>query len=70
MPHAEETFYKMKCGWAGDPKVAALARFGAVDACLGRDLFAQLIDYARRELTDGFGAGGGDRLAGLPAAHR
>jgi hypothetical protein len=53
MPHAEQTFYKMKCGWAEDPKVAALARFGPVDACLARDLFGQLIDYARRELTDG-----------------
>lgn len=53
MPHAEATFYKMRCGWAGDRKVAALARFGAVDACLGRDLFGQLIDYSRRELTDG-----------------
>jgi hypothetical protein len=53
MPRAEDTFYKMKCGWSADPKVAALARFGAVDACLARDLFGQLIDYARRELTDG-----------------
>jgi hypothetical protein len=53
MPHAEQTFYKMRCGWATDPKVAALARFGAVDACLARDLFGQMIDYARRELTDG-----------------
>lgn len=53
MPHAEQTFYKMKCGWAEDPKVAALARFGPVDACLARDLFGQLIDYSRRELTDG-----------------
>jgi len=53
MPHTDETFYKMKCGWAEDPKVSALARFGAVDACLSRDLFGQLIDYARRELTDG-----------------
>lgn len=53
MPHSEETFYKMKCGWASDPKVAALARFGPVEACLGRDLFGQMIDYARRELTNG-----------------
>jgi hypothetical protein len=53
MPPAKQTFYKMRCGWATDPKVAALARFGAVDACLARDLFGQLIDYARRELTDG-----------------
>ena len=53
MPHADETFYKMKCGWSADPKVAALARFGPVDACLARDLFGQMIDYARRELTDG-----------------
>jgi hypothetical protein len=53
MPHAEETFYKMKCGWSADPKVAALGRFGPVDACLARDVFGQMIDYARRELTDG-----------------
>jgi len=53
VPHADETFYKMKCGWAEDPKVAALARFGAIDACLARDLFSQMIDYSRRELTDG-----------------
>ena len=53
MPHSDETFYKMKCGWAEDPKVATLARFGSVDACLARDLFGQMIDYARRELTDG-----------------
>ena len=53
MPHATEIFYKMQCRWAEDPKVATLARFGAVDACLGRDLFGQMIDYARRELTDG-----------------
>jgi hypothetical protein len=53
MPHADETFYKMKCGWAQDPKVVALARFGPVNACLCRDLFGQMIDYARRELTDG-----------------
>jgi len=53
MPHSDETFYKMKCGWADDPKVATLARFGPVDACLGRDLFGQMIDYSRRELTDG-----------------
>ena len=53
MPHATEIFYKMQCRWAEDPKVATLARFGAVDACLARDLFGQMIDYARRELTDG-----------------
>lgn len=53
MPHSDETFYKMKCRWAEDPKVAALARFGPVDACLARDLFGQMIDYSRRELTDG-----------------
>jgi hypothetical protein len=53
MPHTTEIFYKMACRWAEDPKVATLARFGAVDACLGRDLFGQMIDYARRELTDG-----------------
>lgn len=53
MPHSDETFYKMKCGWASDPKVATLARFGPVDACLMRDLFGQMIDYSRRELTDG-----------------
>jgi hypothetical protein len=53
MPHTDETFYKMKCGWTDDPKVAALARFGPVDACLGRYVFAQEIDYARRELTNG-----------------
>ena len=53
MPHADEPFYKMKIGWAGDPKVLALGRFGALDACLGRDLFVQMINYARAELTDG-----------------
>ena len=53
MPHATEIFYKMQCRWAEDPKVATLARFGPVDACLARDLFGQMIDYARRELTDG-----------------
>lgn len=53
MPHTTEIFYKMACRWAEDPKVATLARFGPVDACLARDLFGQMIDYARRELTDG-----------------
>lgn len=53
MPHATEIFYKMQCRWAEDPKVATLSRFGPVDACLARDLFGQMIDYARRELTDG-----------------
>ena len=53
MPHADEPFYKMKLGWAGDPKVVALGRFSAVDACLGRDLFSQMIDYSRSELTNG-----------------
>ena len=53
MPHTTEIFYKMQCRWAEDPKVATLARFGPVDACLARDLFGQMIDYARRELTDG-----------------
>jgi hypothetical protein len=53
MPHTEEPFYKMKIGWAADPKVEALGRFGPVDACLGRDLFSQMIDYARGQLTDG-----------------
>jgi hypothetical protein len=53
MPHADETFYKMKCGWVDDPKVVTLARFGPVDACLARYMFGQMIDYARRELTDG-----------------
>jgi hypothetical protein len=53
MPHTDEPFYKMKIGWAADPKVEALGRFGPVDACLARDLFSQMIDYARGQLTDG-----------------
>jgi len=53
MPHTEEPFYKMKIGWAADPKVEALGRFGPLDACLGRDLFSQMIDYSRGQLTDG-----------------
>jgi hypothetical protein len=53
MPHTEEPFYKMKIGWAADPKVEALGRFGAIDACLARDLFSQMIDYSRGQLSDG-----------------
>jgi hypothetical protein len=54
MPHTDETFYKLSVTWTEDPKVAALARFGALDAILARDLFSQMIGYSRRNLTDGF----------------
>lgn len=54
MPHTDETFYKMAVNWTEDPKVAALDRFGAVEAILARDLFSQMIGYSRRNLTDGF----------------
>jgi hypothetical protein len=54
MPHSDETFYKLKCGWAEDPKVASLRRFGPVEAIIARDLFSQMIDYARRNLSDGY----------------
>jgi hypothetical protein len=44
---------RMALGYDGDPKVAALARFGA-DAGLCRDLHLATIRYCGREKTDGW----------------
>ena len=70
MPHSDETFYKMKCGWADDPKVATLARFGPVDAVLARYLFAQMIDYLPARAYRWGGARRGGAAAWAPTARR
>ena len=55
MPRAEERFYKLSLTWTEDPKVAHLARFGAVEGHLAAHLFSELIRYSRKNLTDGVG---------------
>lgn len=48
-----ELYIKLVVGFAKDPKVRALARFGA-DAGLARDLYVQMCLYCKENLTDGF----------------
>jgi hypothetical protein len=48
-----EIYIKLAVAFADDPKVRALARYGA-DAGLARDLYVQMICYCKRMLTDGF----------------
>lgn len=48
-----EIYVKLAVTFADDPKVRALARYGA-DANLARDLYVQMILHCKRLLTDGF----------------
>ena len=48
-----EIYVKLAVGFPDDPKVRALARYGA-DAGLARDLYVQMCLYCKRVLTDGF----------------
>ena len=48
-----EIYVKLVVDFADDPKVRALARYGA-DAGLARDLYVQMVCYCKRMLTDGF----------------
>jgi hypothetical protein len=49
-----EIYIKLVVGFPNDAKVRALARFGAPDAGLARDLYVQMCLYCREHLTDGF----------------
>jgi len=49
-----EIYIKLTVNFANDPKVRALARFGAPDAGLARDLFVQMVCHCKEMLTDGF----------------
>jgi hypothetical protein len=49
-----EIYIKLAVNFADDPKVRALARYGAPDAGLARDLFIQMICHCKEMLTDGF----------------
>jgi len=55
MPRAEDRFYKLSLSWTEDPKVAHLARYGAVEGHLAAHLFSEMIRYSRKNLTDGVG---------------
>lgn len=48
-----EIYVKLSVTFADDPKVRALARYGA-DGILARDLYVQMILHCKRLLTDGF----------------
>ena len=48
-----ELYIKLVVGFARDPKVRALARYG-VDAGLARDLYVQMCLHCKESLTDGF----------------
>ncbi len=48
-----EIYVKLVVTFADDPKVRALARYGA-DGNLARDLYVQMILHCKRLLTDGF----------------
>ena len=48
-----EIYIKLVVGFPRDPKVRALARFGA-DAGLARDLYVQMCLYCKDTLSDGF----------------
>ena len=49
-----EIYIKLAVNFANDPKVRALARYGAPDAGLARDLFVQMACHCKEMLTDGF----------------
>lgn len=49
-----EIYIKLVVGFPNDPKVRSLARFGAPDAGLARDLYVQMCLHCREHLTDGF----------------
>lgn len=49
-----EIYVKLAVNFANDPKVRALARYGAPDAGLARDLFVQMVCHCKEMLTDGF----------------
>ena len=49
-----EIYIKLTVNFADDPKVRALARYGAPDAGLARDLFVQMVCHCKEMLTDGF----------------
>ena len=48
-----EIYLKLAVGFARDPKVRALARYG-VDGILARDLYVQMCLHCKENLTDGF----------------
>ena len=50
----QEIYIKLVVGFPNDPKVRALARFGAIDAGLARDLYVQMSLFCKDNLTDGF----------------
>lgn len=52
MAHGE-IHVELAVNYAADPKVAALARFGK-EARLARDLYVQMVCYAKANMTDGF----------------
>jgi hypothetical protein len=49
-----EIYLKLTTRYPDDPKVRALARFGAPDAGLARDLYVQMCLHCKENLTDGF----------------
>ena len=49
-----EIYIKLVVGFPNDQKVRALARFGAPDAGLARDLYVQMCLFCKSELSDGF----------------
>lgn len=49
-----EIYLKLAVAYPNDPKVRALARFGAPDAGLARDLYVQMCLHCKQYLTDGF----------------
>lgn len=49
-----EIYIKLITGFPNDRKVRALARFGAPDAGLARDLYVQMVLHCKENLTDGF----------------
>jgi hypothetical protein len=49
-----EIYIKLVTGFPDDRKVRALARFGAPDAGLARDLYVQMCLHCKGSLTDGF----------------
>jgi hypothetical protein len=50
----QEIYIKLVVGFPNDRKVRALAKFGAPDAGLARDLYVQMVLHCKDGLTDGF----------------
>jgi hypothetical protein len=48
-----EIYLKLAVAFPNDPKVRSLARFGAPDAGLARDLYVQMCLHCKEHLTDG-----------------